>query len=217
MHNSKPLARPIFVFLLSVTVVIALSVRGPQPEEQSEVDSQQIPYIRTVKPVFDVPALAFRTKATVDKVLGKPIRGPLPTLDRSPLSAAYLYRNAHVGFWRGRLVAIDYKFVKRPLTIDAALDALGLPRAAAQLQRSSVGGLLAADTPLPGNQMMPNPLRCCGLTFYNVVIPENLTSAFIVFGNTMHTFSRWPKSTQEAWMRAEHADPLKTSRPRLRQ
>jgi hypothetical protein len=140
----------------------------------------------------------FASFEDVGRVFGKPSR---VTADRNisgwsegEITEA-IYRRAECSFLSGRLIAITYTFGKtdRPWTVREVLEACGLPREAETLS----GGAL------PYHAMYPsNPLRCSGLAFHLVSIPEDFSSVWVVFANMNLHFPEWPRATQEAWRRA---------------
>jgi hypothetical protein len=156
-----------------------------------------LPQPSTARAVLDLPKLAFATFDEVGRVLGKPSRVTVDhnseTWSEGEVIEA-IYRRAECSFLGGRLIAITYTFSKatRPATVTEALVICGLPAEAANLSSFP-----------PYHAMYPtNPLRCCGLAFHFVSIPEDFSSIWAVFANMNLHFSEWPNQTQEAWRRA---------------
>lgn len=192
----------IVVVLCLVGWGIAISDRPGIPEPSAVAattsSSDSVPFQpSTAHVILNLPKLAFAPLEEVGRVLGKPSR---VTVDHNSVSWSEgevieaIYRRAECSFLSGRLIAITYTFAKttRPTTVTEELAACGLPKRAASL--SSFPPYLA---------MYPsNPLRCCGLAFHLVSIPEDFSSIWVVFANMNLHFQEWPSETQEGWRRA---------------
>lgn len=160
----------------------------------SDVESSQ----PSTHVVLNLPKLVFAPFEEAGRVLGKPSRVTVDhnseTWSEGEVIEA-IYRRAECSFLSGRLIAITYTFAKatRPTTVTEELVTCGLPKEAANLS----GGHL------PYHAMYPaNPLRCCGLAFHFVSMPEDFSSIWVVFANMNLHFTEWPSQTQEAWRRA---------------
>ena len=147
--------------------------------------------------LINLPKLAFATFDEVGRVLGKPSRVTVDhnseTWSEGEITEA-IYRRAECNFLSGRLIVITYTFTKatRPATVADALVTCGLPEEAANL----------SNFPPYHARYPANPLRCCGLLFHFVSIPEDFSSIWVVFANMNLHFTEWPSQTQEAWRRA---------------
>jgi hypothetical protein len=173
---------------------VATATTSPERSLSSEPSTTHV--------VINLPQLAFAPIEEVNRLLGKPTRLTLDhnsaTWSEGEVTSAD-YRRAECSFLDKRLITITYRFVKtsRPTTVADELMASGFPREATTLSNFPP---YHADY-IPGSSDS-NPVKCCGLVFHLVYIPEDLSEISVVFANMNEHFAEWPNETREAWTRA---------------
>jgi hypothetical protein len=109
--------------LLTASVLVCSCARKEEHEQAREPYAVR-PYVRTVDPIIDFPALAFKRRQTVERYFGRPKK---TAKGFDPDGLVVWYDSAVVNYRWNRLYGMEYKFKRRkPKTIKEAIELVGL-------------------------------------------------------------------------------------------
>jgi hypothetical protein len=192
--DSKETAVLAFV-LLAVALVVALSFSSPFRPPPSSTPEK----LAATKAVIDLPSIALKKRAEVERVLGKP-NSFLRRRSLADMGDDAVYSWGTAGYQNERLTFLFYSLGKEPVEREKAFAQLGLSAPTKPYTRAIDGNMIWTNA-----GTLDTGFSCCnGLVFKDIFIAIGPPSEIHLWLIDLDESQTWTKAERKMWVDRTH-------------